>query len=378
MHRPTPMTSHRPPRTPARVASALALALGAAGGAHAQTVTMFGLVDLAVEHVTNVGAAGSGLSRMPGLTGSLPSRLGMRGSEDLGGGLRAVFTLEQGFTADTGGLSQGGRGFGRQAFVGLAGPWGTISLGRQYTMLFWSILDADVMGPHLYGSGSLDAYIPNARADNAVAFKGTWSGLTLGATASLGRDTVNAGNPAGTNCAGESATDSKACREWSALAKFDTPQWGAALAVDEIRGGAGAFAGLTSSALKDTRVSANGYVRLGELKATLGLVRRDNEASASTPRSDLWYSAVAYKAAPAVTVEGELLELRFKGSADAARLAVARVTYSLSRSTALHASLGQIRNRGQLALSVSAGAPGSNPRPGASQSAFALGVRHAF
>jgi predicted porin len=98
------------------------------------SVTIYGLADLGVEHLTNVGAGGSSLTRMPGLTGSLPSRLGFRGSEDLGGGLKAVFTLEMGLALDTGTLNQGGRGFGRQAFVGLAGPWGAVTLGRNYSM----------------------------------------------------------------------------------------------------------------------------------------------------------------------------------------------------------------------------------------------------
>ena len=363
---------------PARLAAGLTLAVALTGGAAAQTVTLFGLVDLAVEHVDKVGAAGAGLTRMPGLTGSMASRLGLRGSEDLGDGLRAVFTLEQGFTADTGNLSQGGRGWGRQAWVGLAGPWGTVSLGRHYTMLFWSILDADVMGPNVYGSGSLDAYIPNARTDNSVAFKGTWAGLTLGATASLGRDAVNAGNPAGTHCAGEDANDKRACREWSALAKVDASAWGAALAVDEIRGGAGAFAGLTRSALTDRRVSVNGYARLGDAKGTLGLIRRDNGASANAPRSDLWYAGIVYSAASALTLEAQAFSLRFKGSGDGARLGVVRATYGLSRRTALYATAGRIANRGSLALSVSAGAPGSNPVAGAAQSALAAGLRHAF
>ena len=63
-------------------------------------MTLFGLLDVAVGHVTKVSASGSGLHHMPSLTGSLSSRWGVRGSEDLGGGLRAVFTLEQGFMPD--------------------------------------------------------------------------------------------------------------------------------------------------------------------------------------------------------------------------------------------------------------------------------------
>lgn len=366
---------------------ALAAAL-AAGGACAQAaapaapsgVTIYGLLDTGLEHVTDVGPAGDGLTRMPGLTGSLPSRIGFRGSEDLGGGLRAVFTLEQGLSMDSGVLNQGGRVFGRQALVGLSGPWGTVSLGRQYTMLYWSIFDADLLGPNIYGAGSLDPYIPNARIDNSLAWRGTFpGGLTLGATYSFGRDTVNAGpSPSGTNCAGESATDSKACRQWSAMAKVDRETWGAALAVDEIRGGPGAFAGLTSSAQKDTRVSANGYLRLADWKLGAGLIRRDNDASAATPRSDLWYAGASYRLTPALTLEGELFSLDFKGSGDDATMAALRATQALSKRTSLYATLGHIRNRGASAISVSSGAPGSAPAPGASQSAAMVGVRHVF
>jgi predicted porin len=361
-----------------RSAMILAFVAALAGAARAQTVTLFGLVDASVEHVTKVGTQGSGLTRLPSLTGSFPSRIGFRGSEDLGGGLRALFTVEQGFTPDMGTLSQGGRAFGRQALVGLAGGWGTVSFGRQYTMLYWSLLEADVMGPALYGTGSLDAYIPNARADNSFAYRGSFGGLTLGATYSLGRDAVNAGNPAGTGCGGEGSGGANACREWSALLKFDSPAWGAALAVDEIRGGPGAFAGLVSASLTDRRVSANGWANFSGVKATAGLVRRDNPASTSSPKSDLWYLGAVVPAGAALTLDGELLRLAFKGSADAATLATVRATYALSRRTALYAMAGRIANAGTLALSVSAGAAGSNPAPGATQSAFAAGVRHSF
>lgn len=354
-------------------------AAGAAAQAQSPSVTIYGIVDVAVEHVTDVGAAGSGLNRMASLTGSLPSRIGLRGSEELGGGLRAVFTLEQGFAPDSGVLGQGGRSYGRQAFVGLSGPWGTVSLGRQYTMLFWSMLDADILGPHLHGSSSLDSYIPNARADNAVAYRGTFGGLTVGATYSLGRDAVNAGpSPAGTNCAGESAADGKTCREWSAMVKYDGASWGAALAIDELRGGPGAFGGLTSSGLKDRRVSANGYGRLGALKLGAGWLRRDNEGNAAAPRSDLWYAGAAYAVTPALTVDGELFRLRFKSSPDKATLAVLRATYAFSKRTAVYASVACIDNGGALALSVSSGAPGAGPAAGEAQSGVALGVRHAF
>lgn len=360
------------------LASALCAAAGTALAQAPANVTLYGLIDSGVERINNIGPTGASMSRMPSLTGSVPSRWGLRGSEDLGDGLRAVFTLEQGVAPDAGVPNQGGRGFGRQAFVGLSGPWGSVTLGRQYTMLFWALLDADVLGPNIYGTSSLDSYIPNARADNAIAYRGSFNGFTVGATYSLGRDAVNAGpSPSGTNCAGESAIDQKQCREWSVMLKFDAASWGAALAADTLRGGPGAFAGLTSSALSDTRVSVNGYAKLGAAKLGAGLIRRDNEAS-TTPKSDLWYLGLSYPVADLVILDAQVSRLKVKNSANIATLAALRATYQLSKRSALYLSAGHIANDAAMALSVSSGAAGSNPAAGKSQSAVMAGIRHSF
>ena len=357
---------------------ALAALATAALSAQAQSsVTLYGVVDAAVEHLSGSGAS---VTRMPGLTGGqAPSRLGFRGSEDLGGGLRAIFTLEQGFGVDNGSLNQGGRAFGRQAFVGLTAPWGTISLGRQYSMLFWSQLDADILGPAMFGSGSLDSYLPNARVDNAIAYRGTFNGFTVGATYSFGRDAVNAGpSPSGTNCAGESGTDSKACRQWSLLAKYDTAAWGVSAAVDEIRGGAGAFAGLTDSSLTDRRSTVAGWAKWGDLKVGAGLIARRNQASAATPHSNLWYVGAAYPITPQFVLDGEVFQLDYKNSANQATLFALRGTYHLSKRTAVYATAGHISNDGTLALSVSNAAAGGTPAAGGSQTGIGVGIRHTF
>src|SRR5688572_16190333 len=106
--------------------AALAIALLAAGAAHAQSstnVTLYGLIDLAVNnHKAGSAAGGDSVWRLNdgtvnGLNGS---RWGVRVSEDLGGGLRANAVLEAGLAADTGALGQGGLAFGRQVYVGLS------------------------------------------------------------------------------------------------------------------------------------------------------------------------------------------------------------------------------------------------------------------
>lgn len=370
---------------------ALVAALGAADiqaqpAPAGSSVTLYGLVDTGIEHLTHVANRGS-VTRMPGLTGSTPSRWGLRGSEDLGSGLSAVFALEAGFSPNSGAVNQGGRGFGRQAWVGLAGSLGTLSLGRNYTMLYWSLFDADLLGPNVFGLSSLDNYIPNTRVDNSVAWRGRFGAWSLGATYSLGRDAVNAGpSPAGTNCAGDSSTDSKACRQWSAHIKHDQQAWGAAFAIDTMRGGPGAFAGLVRSDLQDRRVMFNGYAKLGsDFKLGIGAIRRDNggaapasAANGATARSTLGWVGLAWSATPFLTVDAQVQQLRFADGGDKSTLAAVRSTYAFSKRTAAYAQVGHVTNGDRLAFSVSSGAVGGNPVAGGSQTGWMAGLRHSF
>ena len=119
--------------------SIIALAvLAASGAAMAQSsVTLYGIVDAYVGQ-TSTTAATPGASKVKqnvvNTAGFNNSRWGMKGSEDLGNGLKANFVLENGFNTDTGGLADaGGRLFNRQATVGLSGNFGAVNLGRQTT-----------------------------------------------------------------------------------------------------------------------------------------------------------------------------------------------------------------------------------------------------
>jgi len=107
------------------------VALIALGAQAQQSTTVYGVVDGYVQAAK--GDASLNRVQSGGLSGS---RFGLRGVEDLGSGLRAVYTLEAGINADDGTLGQGGVLFGRQAFVGLHGSFGQFSLGRQYSSLY--------------------------------------------------------------------------------------------------------------------------------------------------------------------------------------------------------------------------------------------------
>jgi predicted porin len=93
------------------------------------SVTLYGLIDEGIDYTNNV--RGNDVTEMvSGLVNG--SRWGMKGSEDLGGGNRAVFVLENGFNVNNGRLGQGGRMFGRKAYVGLSNDsFGTLTFGRQ-------------------------------------------------------------------------------------------------------------------------------------------------------------------------------------------------------------------------------------------------------
>src|SRR3569833_3366267 len=123
--------------------SLLALAvLGAfAGVAQAQTsVTIYGSIDGGVRRVTNTTSTGQNTLGFSANGTYNSNRLGFKGVEDLGGGMNAHFTLENGFNSGTGGLNNSSSIlFERGAFVGLGGTWGSVDLGRQPSVNFKTI-----------------------------------------------------------------------------------------------------------------------------------------------------------------------------------------------------------------------------------------------
>ena len=149
-------------------------ALAVVGAASAQSsVTLYGKLDATVQSATQKTAGVKTVAGNSGLgvdaAGLSGSRWGLKGTEDLGGGLKAVFQLESGFSQDSGNLGQGATGalqgllFGRQAFVGVSGGFGTVSFGRQYSPNDNTMGVYDAQG---YATNSAMGYAWNAGSAN--------------------------------------------------------------------------------------------------------------------------------------------------------------------------------------------------------------------
>lgn len=360
--------------------TAAVVAAYAATMAQAQNVTLYGIVDTGVEYVNNASATGGSVVRVPSNTGSYTSRWGVRGEEDLGGGLKALVNLESGFNADTGTSGQGGRLFGRTAVVGLKGDFGTVTVGRQWTMTFYSMADTDLMGPNIYGIAAFDAYMPNARADNSIVYRGTFGGWSVGGSYSAGRDSLG-------GCAGEVAGNSGACREWSGLLKYDGRAAGLAFAYDEQRGGAsGATAvfyngsapvALAQAGDKDRRYIGSGYLRFDQAKLVAGVIHRAVDNDAASVQSNLFYVGAAYNLTPALVIDGQLMHISNSDQDRNGSMGVLRAVHHLSKRTAVYVQGAQLRNSKNARYTVSVG--GSNTPPaGANQTGLMVGVRHFF
>lgn len=364
-------------KTALGAAIAMAGALTSYAATAQSSVVIYGIVDSGVAYTSNANAAGDSIFKVPTLTGSLPSRIGFRGIEDLGNGLQAVFVLESGLSLDTGNMGQGNRLFGRQSYVGLKGRMGMVSLGRQQNMTNLALQKSDILGPNLFSISSLDNYIPNSRSDNAVGYVGTFSDFTVGATYSFGRDTSAAGGPSATGCSGEVASDSKACRQVTALLGYDNKSFGVNASYDVMQGNTGAAAGLTTSDSKDRRTTLSGYAMAGQVKIGGGIIARKKVAATRVNDLDanMFFFGASFPLTPVLVLDTQYARHEVKDSGNDSTLTAMRLTNYLSKRTAIYSSLGYMRNSGQAAIALDAG---GTVGQGLNQAGLSVGVRHLF
>lgn len=165
-----------------------------AGAASAQSsVTLYGRVDLSINKATG--------TNQKAMSNGSGSRFGVRGVEDLGGGMSAFFNIEHRFSADTGAMTDASRMWGGRSIAGLQGGFGKITLGREYTTAFLgSQLIADPWGWDTVVSGTpsgglnqliTGGAIARVRNDSSLTYNFSAAGFSLGAQIAEATDTIN-------------------------------------------------------------------------------------------------------------------------------------------------------------------------------------------
>jgi predicted porin len=351
-------------KTPATLMLAAAALLPAAASAQSSAVTIYGSIDGGLRYQTNVDAAGNGL--LSTTSGNYYSnRLGFRGKEDLGNGLNAHFQLESGFNSKTGALDNTNNVlFNRTAAVGLGGAWGSIDIGRQYTVGFRTEKFLDPFDHHYTpivplssGAGtSLPATAKTAglsassnsgtRFNNDVQYTGTFGGLTLRAEYAPGEVAGDAGKGAARGAA-FSYTGSTLLAAGAYIRK-QTP------------------AGFTNDMFV-----AGGGVKLGGMTVKGGMSReRQDTAAAGTYRNETRFGGVSYRINRPVEVTAAVYRPDYDSAAGAGRrqLFLLGATYAFSKRTNLYAEFDVNRYDGALI-------PASKQT---SQRGMSLGVMHLF
>jgi len=357
------------------------------------TVSFYGILDTGVEYITNVadeGDGGESLTRIPSVTGALPSRLGMDAHIEFAEGYKGLAKFEAGFNPDDANQRQGGRLFGRQLYVGLQTPYGQLTVGRQYSQLLFAEAVSDLMGPNIYGIGSVDAYIPNARWDNSLAWSHQFTDrISAGVSYSFGRDTGGGGAPGSGHCSGENSQvgDSSACRAWSAMLKYDTGTFGLAGGIDTQNGGNDAQAyffngvapiDMSDSSDTDQRIILGGYVKLADITIGTGWLGREVDTSETNVQSDTYYITGRYPVTPKFTLGGGVYRITNDDQDADATESVIRGMYHITTGLEGYVQVGHVSNSDNAAYMVSAGGGDVSPPRGENQTGTMVGLQYRF
>ena len=347
----------------------LAVLAAATGVAQAQSsVVIYGTVDAGF--VSERGGVNGNVNKLDSGIASA-SRIGFKGTEDLGSGLSALFVLESGFGVDNGQQDVAGTLFNRQAYVGLSSKTtGTLTLGRQYTP--WYNTLSKVADPFAAGyAGSAKNLFPaNTRTSNTVLYtspnfngfdadvaytfgeqaESNKIGRKIGASAGYSNGPLNA-RIAYNNTSNDTAlTETGSGRNWLAAANYD-------FAVAKAYVAYGANKGQNSAIRNNGNVNAFNYTSAGySTDSTTALI------GATVP------------VGPAGTVMASIIHVNDKNSANAdANQFSLGYSYALSKRTSTYASYAKISNKNNAGYTV-----GNNSNVGTGDKAFNVGVRHSF
>ncbi|CAH0350658.1 porin [Aquabacterium sp. CECT 9606] len=350
-------------------ATAAASLLGLIGSAQAQSsVTIYGAIGLDVLSASKVYNPALGTTKSVAKiedNAIVNSRIGVKGVEDLGGGLKAVFDLESTIHPDTGSSGNSSAFWNRGAYVGLAGDFGSIKLGHQ-----WNVAD-DYMGNYfvfgfyspflMSGFGALSDYYDNAIKYNSPNWGGFEGGLYY-----------SAGEKAGMKSAGQKV---------QGAATYTVGMFSIGLTAFSEKDPFGVYKG-------NTMYAGGLSYDFGVLKTRLGLASSEVNylipppGTASTNvgafKAKLFDVGLDVPITAAAAVSVDYVKKDVDKSADGTGYTRVRASYALSKRTSLNANLIFSRNMGNADFAFVTEGNGFAGLPGQKQTLVTAGITHSF
>lgn len=337
-------------------------AVAASSAALAQsTVTLYGVVDVSVENV-------KGEDSLTRVTSSnhTTSRFGLRGSEDLGGGLRGNFVLESAVGVDTGSAGSSDRFFDRAAWLGLSGGFGELRVGRQDTSIGAIAGNTAILGAQAYDdlaivgtfAGSSSNY---RRTDNAITY--VLPKLAEGLSAQLQYST---------DVSGSEQADTDAGKHYGLSVQYAAGNFGAGLGYIYAKTNG-------NEDIKDKGLLAYASYNFGPAKLT-GYFNRDAQTGGDEARK-VYGVRVDVPVTSNFVAQASLSQAKdidFGANEDNdAKIIALKGTYSLSKRTSVYGLFTHVSNDDGAALKVG-GSSASTPDAGDSSRGIAFGVVHKF
>lgn len=331
------------------------LLLCASSAANAQSsVTLYGWTDVGIQYRTGVSGHSAVNEQSYGL---YPNMVGMTGEEDLGGGLKAIFKLEQGYNLNDGSAFVPGFAFFRSSYVGLTGSWGRVTFGRQFSVLFDDTLFYDATYYAGYSGQAILIPGPQNFGSNAIKYKSPKvSGFTVEALA---------------------ATDGVAGKTLSGRTLEVGVQYSGGLldmsgVIHQVHGSVAADE--DESALQTTIGTLAAQLHFGPAVLIGGVERQSGSLS---PQKTVAWVAARYAVEPDLSVRGGVYKtFSSTPSVGHPTYVVANVEYDLSKRTGVYLNAAYSHNSSGSTQSVYE--YDTTALPGSSQTGVMLGMFHKF
>ena len=340
--------------------SLIALAvLAASGAAMAQSsVTLFGIVDTAFGYVDNANDTGDSVYGLS-TSGNATSRLGFRGVEDLGGGLKAGFWLEGEIFGDDGNAS--GFNFKRRSTVSLAGGFGEVRLGRDYTPGYSKFISYDLFGQ--VGIGQFMGW------SNWYGTSGDANGIRSSNMISYYTPNFS-GFTAGLGYGFDEQTSGKAGRYVGGYVAYENGPLGVAVSYDQRN--------LAADVDRNALTVAGSYnLNVVKLNAIVQQTKDDVPGASDRKVNAYALGASAPVGAGEVKLQYALYDQKAIDS-KAHQISLGYV-HNLSKRTALYGTVAYLKNKDASNLALpTKGLTVDGPGAGENQTGVQLGIRHSF